>query len=89
MKKAVLAMTLGLVAGTATGAFAKEATGTITSVNKKADAVTLSDGKTFNLPEGIEAETLHVGEQIRITYSTSASGKTRVSHIQPATSTGQ
>jgi hypothetical protein len=84
MKKAAIAMTIALAVGASTGAFAKETTGTIASVDKKGDAITLSDGQTFKLPEGIEAETLTVGEQVRVTYSSTTSGKTHVSRIQPA-----
>ena len=59
-----------LVIASATGAFAKEDTGTIKKINKSGDLITLSDGKLFTLPEGIEAETLKVGEHVRVVYST-------------------
>lgn len=88
MDKATVLMALALAVGTSAGAYAREATGTIKSVNKKADAITLSDGKTYKLPEGIEAETLTPGEKVHITYSTSA-GKTLVTNIQPAGPAGQ
>jgi hypothetical protein len=84
MKNAAFAFTIALAIGTSTGAFAKAMTGTITSIDKKADAITLSDGQTLKFSEGIEAETLTVGEKVRITYSVSASGKAHVSRIQPA-----
>lgn len=71
-----------LTSAAATSAFAAEATGTITAVNTKADAITLSDGKVLTLPEGVEAETLKVGEQVRVTYST-AHGKMRASKVVP------
>ena len=56
---------------------------TIASIDKKGDSITLSDGKTFTLPEGIEAETLNVGERVVVTYSTKA-GKLAASRIHPA-----
>jgi hypothetical protein len=83
MKKAAIAMTVALAVGTSSGAFAKDMTGTITAIDKKGDAITLSDGQTLKLPEGIEAETLTVGEQVRITFTAGTSGKIHVSHIQP------
>jgi hypothetical protein len=55
-----------------TSALAAQATGTITAISKKADSITLSDGKTYALPEGIEAETLKVGQKVHVTYSTKA-----------------
>jgi hypothetical protein len=48
---------------------AASVSGTITVVNTKADAITLSDGKVFTLPEGIEAESLKVGQTVEVTYS--------------------
>jgi hypothetical protein len=83
MKKAAIAMTVALAVGTSSGAFAKDMTGTITSIDKKGDAITLSDGQTLKLPEGVEAERLTVGEQVRITFTAGTSGKIHVSHIQP------
>lgn len=82
MKKAIIAATILAIAAT-TAAYAKAATGTIASIDKKGDSITLTDGKTFSLPEGIEAETLKVGEKVAITYSTKA-GKLAASKIQPA-----
>ncbi|TGR73175.1 DUF1344 domain-containing protein, partial [Mesorhizobium sp. M2D.F.Ca.ET.223.01.1.1] len=64
-------------------AYAKATTGTIASIDKKGDSITLSDGKTFSLPEGVEAETLKVGEKVKITYSTNA-GKLAASSVQSA-----
>lgn len=60
-----------IVIVTAAGAHAAESTGTVRSVNTKTDAITLSDGMTYTLPERIEAESLQVGEKVKITYSSS------------------
>ena len=54
---------------TATNAYAAETTGTVRSVNTKSDSITLSDGKVYMLPEGIEAESIKVGERVKITFS--------------------
>jgi hypothetical protein len=51
-------------------AFASEATGTITAINSKTDTISLSDGKSYVLPEGIEAEQLKVGQKVRVSFST-------------------
>jgi hypothetical protein len=83
MKKSVIATALILAAASSTGAFAKAATGTVASIDKNGDSITLSDGKTFTLPEGIEAETLKVGEKVVVTYSTKV-GKLAASSIHPA-----
>jgi len=83
MKKSAIAAAMILAVVSSTGAFAQAATGTIASIDKKGDSITLSDGKTFVLPEGIEAETLKVGEKVVVTYSTKA-GKLAASSIQPA-----
>jgi Cu/Ag efflux protein CusF len=83
MKKSVIAAAAVLAVASSTGAFAKSATGTVASIDKNADSITLSDGKTFTLPEGIEAETLKIGEKVVVTYSTKA-GKLAASSIRPA-----
>jgi len=79
----VIAATAIVMAALATAAYAKGATGTIASIDKKGDSFTLSDGKTFALPENIEVETLKVGEKVSVTYSAKA-GKLEVSAVQPA-----
>ncbi len=68
MRKFLLAAaSVGLM--TATNAYAAETTGTVRSVNTKSDSITLSDGKVYMLPEGIEAELIKVGERVKITFS--------------------
>jgi hypothetical protein len=81
MKNSVIAAAAVIVIASATGAFAKEDVGTIKEINKSGDQITLSDGKVFTLPEGIEAETLKVGARVRVVYSINAAGKTTVSSI--------
>ncbi|TAV64731.1 DUF1344 domain-containing protein [Rhizobium leguminosarum] len=63
-------------------AFAAETSGTITAIRKNADTITLSDGKTYNLPEGIEDTRLRVGEKVQLTY-TMKGGNAVVSHLAP------
>lgn len=83
MKKSVITAATILAIASATGAYAKATTGSIASIDKKGDSVTLADGKTFSLPEGIEAETLKVGEKVTVTYTTKA-GKFAASSVRPA-----
>ena len=82
MKRPVIAVALILATWT-TAVFAAEMTGTVKAIDKSHDSITLTDGKTFTLPEGIEAETLKVGEQIKVVYSNKA-GKMSVSSIRAA-----
>ena len=83
MKKSAIAAAMVFAVVSSTGAFAKSATGIIASIDKKGDSITLADGNTFTLPEGIEAETLKVGEKVVVTYSTKA-GKLAAASIKPA-----
>ncbi|MEO5756470.1 MAG: DUF1344 domain-containing protein [Mesorhizobium sp.] len=83
MKTFIIAIATMLATASSTAAFAKAVTSTIASVDAKGDSITLTDGKTLNLPENIEVETLKAGEKVTVTYSTK-SGKSVVSSIQPA-----
>jgi Cu/Ag efflux protein CusF len=83
MKKLVIVTTAVLATALSTAAFARTVTSTIVSVDAKGDAITLADGKTLNLPEGIEVETLKAGEKVIVTYSPK-SGKSLVKSVQPA-----
>jgi Cu/Ag efflux protein CusF len=82
MKKTIIAIALSLSAST-TAVFAAEMTGTVKAIDKSHDSITLTDGKTFTLPEGIEAETLKVGEKIKVVYSSKA-GKLLATSIHAA-----
>jgi hypothetical protein len=81
MKKSVIAAAALFAVLSATGAFAKGMTATIKNVDKNGDSITMSDGTKFTLPEGIEAETLKVGEKVVVTYTKDAAGKVKVSTI--------
>ena len=83
MKKSIVTAATILAIASGTAAYAAATTGTIASIDKKGDSITLADGKTLSLPEGIEAETLKVGEKVTVVYSTKA-GKLEASSIQPA-----
>lgn len=79
MLKHIIAIALILAASTIAG-LAKELTGTVKAIDKSHDSITMTDGKTFTLPEGIEAETLTVGEKVKVVYSGKA-GKLLVTAI--------
>jgi hypothetical protein len=72
-----------ILAGSATAAFAAEMSGTVKAVDKSHDSITLTDGKKFALPEGIEAETLKVGEKVQVVYLSKA-GKLLATSIHAA-----
>jgi len=80
--KSQMAMVAMLVLAPIGAAFAAEASGTITAISKNADTITLSDGKTYTLPEGIEDTQLRVGEKIQLIYAEKG-GKAVVSHLVP------
>jgi Cu/Ag efflux protein CusF len=44
------------------------ATGVITNVDAKGDAIALDDGKIYVLSEGVEAETLKAGEKVTVVF---------------------
>nr|WP_274609723.1 DUF1344 domain-containing protein [Mesorhizobium sp. 131-3-5] len=52
----------------------------MTGISKNADTITLSDGKTYTLPEGIEDTNVRVGVKVPLTYSIRG-GKAVVSHL--------
>lgn len=77
-KLMVLIVGFGMLA--TASAHAAETTGTVRGVNKKSDAITLSDGKVYVLPEGIEAESVKVGQRVKIEFS-QRKGKNRASSL--------
>ena len=70
MKRLIIAAgTIALMTGTA---LAATDTGTVKKIDVKNDAITLDDGKTFTLGEGVEAEQLKVGQTVIVTYDVKA-----------------
>ncbi len=78
MEKSFIAV--ALIVAVPTTIFAAEMTGTIKVIDKAHDSITLTDGKSFTLPEGIEAESLAIGEKIKVVYANKA-GKLVATHI--------
>ncbi|MBY2967798.1 DUF1344 domain-containing protein [Rhizobium leguminosarum] len=79
MKRQML-MAAILALGPTGTAFAAQTSGTITAISKKADTITLSDGKNYTLPEGIEDTNLRVGEKVQLTFAIKG-GKAVVSDL--------
>ncbi|MFW8588763.1 DUF1344 domain-containing protein [Rhizobium beringeri] len=80
--KPQIVMAAMLMLAPMSAAFAAQTSGTITAISKNADTITLSDGETYTLPEGIEDTRLRVGEKVQLTY-TMKGGKAVVSHMAP------
>ncbi|MGG6898891.1 DUF1344 domain-containing protein [Rhizobium sp. BR 315] len=80
--KPQMLMAAMLVLAPMSTAFAAQISGTITAISKNADTITLSDGNTYVLPEGIEDTKLRVGEKVQLTY-TDKGGKPVVSRLTP------
>ena len=57
-----------LLAASSFAVFAAEATGAIASIDTSAMSVTLDDGKTFKLPASVDAASLQVGQQVKVTF---------------------
>lgn len=74
----IMTLVVGFSAVAVGTAYAAETTGTVRGVNTKSDSITLSDGKAYVLPEGIEAESVKVGQRVKIKF-TQSKGRSRVS----------
>lgn len=73
-----------LLAASSLAALAAEASGAIANVDAGAGTVTLDNGQTYVLPAGLDAASLHVGENVTITYEKSADGKMTASEVKSA-----
>lgn len=85
MRKLMVALSAGaMLAASTLAALAAEASGAITSIDPSAGTVTLDSGQTFVLPEGFDAASLSVGEQVKITYEEGDGGTMSASEVAPA-----
>jgi hypothetical protein len=82
-KLMIAASAAALIAASSAVALAAEATGAIASVDPAAGTVTLDSGQTFTLPASVDAASLQVGQQVKITYE-EADGKMTASEVAPA-----
>jgi Protein of unknown function (DUF1344) len=83
MRGFLLAATSATILLAATNVQAAETMGTVRSVNTRSDSITLNDGKAYVLPEGIEAESVKVGEKVKIIFAENK-GKNRASSLVKA-----
>ena len=60
----------------ATFAYAADATGAITKIDAPTRTVTLADGKAYVFPATVDITKLKVGDKVKITFTTTADGKT-------------
>jgi Cu/Ag efflux protein CusF len=66
MRRLIIAgAAVALLAGAAVAATDN---GMIKQIDPKSDAITLADGNTFTLAEGTEAESLKIGQTVKVTY---------------------
>jgi hypothetical protein len=85
MRKLMVALAAGAMFAASTfAAFAEEATGAIASIDPAAGTVTLESGETFLLPEGFDAASLVVGDQVTITYEEGEGGQMSASEVMPS-----
>lgn len=80
-KKSVMITIAAVVALSGEAALARDQTSTITSIDAKADQITLSTGTTVNLPEKIEVQSFRVGERVAVKYAVQKSGVALASSI--------
>jgi hypothetical protein len=60
------------------------AQGAIQNVDATARTVTLADGTSFVLPEGVDPATLQVGQNVHIEFSADANGQLMASSVEQA-----
>ncbi|MBL0373974.1 DUF1344 domain-containing protein [Rhizobium sp. KVB221] len=70
MPKAIVLAAAAAVALTAFDASAATMSGVVKSIDKARDAIRLTDGSSYVLSEGSEAEDFKPGSKVSITYST-------------------
>ena len=78
---AALATTL---LGTASVAYAADATGAIKSLDVAKDMITLDNGSTYMAPKSMKLSDFKVGEKVTVSY-TKTGDKMDVTSIKPAT----
>jgi hypothetical protein len=81
-KTRVLIAAALLAVAASSSVFAAQATGTIESISKARDTFSLANGKTFHLPEGIEVQSLKVGEHVKVSYVV---GKNKLRQVSAVT----
>jgi uncharacterized protein DUF1344 len=83
MKKTLVAISLAALLGTAGVALADEAKGKIQSVDATAKTITLEDGTTYTLAEGVMVDNLQPGTEVTVSFEDKDGTKT-ASSVTPA-----
>ncbi len=86
MRKLIIAAgAVTLLAAAPLPALAEEAAGLIQNIDAAARSITLADGSTYVLPEGVNLASLEVGTNVVVMYTLDATGKPMVTSVAPAT----
>jgi hypothetical protein len=83
-KLMVAASAAALLAVSSVGAFAEEATGTISSIDVAAGTLTLATGETFALPASVDAASLQIGTDVTIEYEEGEGGAMTATSVEPS-----
>ena len=83
MKKALVAISVAALLGTAGAALAEDAKGKIQAVDPAAKTITLEDGTTYTLAEGVVVEGLQPGTEVTVSFEEKDGTKT-ASAVTPA-----
>jgi hypothetical protein len=83
MKKTLVAISVAALLGTAGVALADEAKGKIQAVDPTAKTITLEDGTTYTLAEGVMIESLQPGTEVTVSFEDKDGTKT-ASSVTPA-----
>jgi hypothetical protein len=76
----------GLMSLASVAANAAELNGKIASIDAAAGTITLEDGKVIKLPASVDAASLQVGSDVKVTYDQEApeGGPTEATMVEPA-----
>lgn len=84
MRMLVSAVLAAALLGSASVAYAADATGKIKSLDLTKDMVTLDNGSSYMAPKTMKLSDFKVGEKVTVSY-TKAGDKMDISSIKPAT----
>lgn len=77
----VAALALVFAASTAS---AEDAAGKISEINQEDQTMTLDNGQTFGLAEGVSIEGLQPGAEVKVSYETNDAGKNIATRVEKA-----
>jgi hypothetical protein len=85
-KVLITAAAAGLMSLASVAANAAELNGKIASIDAAAGTITLQDGKVIRLPASVDAASLQVGSDVKVTYDQEApeGSPTEATMVEPA-----